>query len=343
MSLRQRNTTGTESQDSLLSNKYDRSSILPTQTGSSASSRQHMFVKTLISVIVMTFAILGIGTIYSNLTSRDPCHVLKEFTHESTLENLPRLFHFQSKTLDITDETNTWMTVLSMSSTIEQYPNIKSDYSSNWTAVYWSDESCKQLVKDHVPGFLPTYMSFLHNIQRVDSCRYIILSVYGGVYADTDVSIHTTNAEEFEYLIPEGVGLVESPYRYNEVWQNSLMTASSPGHVFWNITIEIIMERQGESGVLSSTGPKMIGDAVDRFRQHYLHGSNDTHYVHTLPCELFQRLPLGEWDTTLLNIVGREVLARAIPMQGCGRYGDGRCEITRHNGRASWTRYAGIT
>ena len=103
----------------------------------------------------------------------------------------------------------------------------------------------------------------------------------------------------------------------------------------------------------------MIGDAVDRWEEQHQtlqllrNGNSNTLLdntntnnddgggVHTLPCELFQRLPSGDWDTTLLNILGREVLARAIPMRGCGVYANGKCEITRHRGRASWANVGG--
>jgi len=295
-----------------------------------------------IVLVSITIVVLGFGSVYSNVTSRDPCQVLAKSIRVSAPEDLPRLFHYQSKTRSLTNETETWIRLLTMPPISQEYPNISTGSSSTWTGVYWSDNSCRKLVEDHFHWFLLTYDSFPHTIQRVDSCRYLVLSIYGGVYADTDISIHASNVNEFERLIPEGVGLVESPYRYNEIWQNSLMTASSPGHVFWNITIEIMMERGAEKNVLSSTGPKMIGDAVERFRHRFGHGSNEINDVHTLPCELFQRLPLGEWDTTFLNVLGRELLARAIPMQGCGRYGDGKCEITRHVGKASWTNDAGI-
>jgi hypothetical protein len=346
MSLRQRNTNGSESTGTRLTtpDKYRGHEVLHTRTASPTSYQRRLITKSFISVVAFTISVLGFGTMYSDLTSRDPCIVLREFTRDDAVKHLPRLFHFQSKTRDTTNETKTWLDVLEMSSEFEEYPNITKSSASMWTAVYWSDKSCKKLVEDHFPEFLRTFNSFTHNIQRVDSCRYLILSVYGGVYADTDISIHVSNANEFEHLIPLGVGLVESPYRYNEIWQNSLMTASSPAHSFWNITIEIMRERQGEGAVLSTTGPKMIGDAVKRFRQQYgLESKDEIQDVHTLPCELFQRLPLGEWDTTFLNIIGREVLARAYPMQGCGQYGDGRCEITRHTGKASWTIAAGIT
>ena len=302
----------------------------------------------LLSILVV---VLIFGAVYSEVTTRDPCHVLEEMRQlkngsDSGSTNFPRLFHYQSKTNEITEETITWRAVLDVEADSQEYPHIisKADDPTNnnnneWVTVYWSDASCLKLVEEHYPNFLRTYQSFPHTIQRVDSCRYLILSKYGGVYADTDISLHAKDAKELESLIPDGVGLVESPFRYNEIWQNSLMTATVPNHPFWDTVVDIITERGGSNKVLSTTGPKMIGDAVERYR------SNNTNRqdggrgeVHTLPCELFQRLPSGQWDTSLLNILGRDVLARAVPMRGCGRYGDGRCEITRHAGKASWTK-----
>jgi len=294
--------------------------------------------------------VLIFGTLYSDLTTRDPCKVLEESKRSDgdAPATMPRLFHYQSKTDALTEETITWRTVLQISDDSQSYPNIDTPKSSGseWKSVYWSDDACKRLVEEHFPTFADTYSSFPHTIQRVDSCRYLILSKYGGVYADTDISLHTAKAEELEQLIPDGVGLVESPYRYNEVFQNSLMTATATGHPFWDVAVEIMKERKGSNVVLSTTGPKMIGDAVEHYRslQQETNGESDGKdtAVHTLPCELFQRLPSGEWDTTFLNVLGRDVLARAIPMKGCGRYGDGRCEITRHAGKASWTKDAGL-
>ena len=258
----------------------------------------------------------------------------------------------------LSEETQTWRNLLQMKETQSQvYPNIltrDNDNGEGWSSVYWSDESCLALVREHFSTFLHVYENFAHNIQRVDSCRYLILYQYGGVYADTDISFHS-DAKTLEQLLPRGVGLVESPFRYNERWQNSLMSATAVHHPFWKTVIDLMMERRDSDAVLTSTGPSMIGDAVDRWetqQQQLQKGSiktvanndkqvsetGDGDSVHTLPCELFQRLPTGDWDTTLLNILGREVLARAIPMRGCGVYANGKCEITRHRGRASWAK-----
>ena len=231
MSLRQRNTNISGDTAGLLLRKYDKNELLRASTPTiHPRSVRRLLLKSSMLAVLLAIAILIFGTVYSKLTSRNACHVLRDFRRDDELPDLPRLFHFQSKTRDITKETKTWMEVLSMDPIVQEYPDIiVPDSSSAWTAVYWSDESCKRLVGDHFPTFLQTFDSFPRNIQRVDSCRYLILSMYGGVYADTDISIHTSNANEFEHLIPEGIGLVESPYRYNEMWQNSLMTASYSG------------------------------------------------------------------------------------------------------------------
>ena len=322
-------------------------------SGTSSSVRHHWMVllhrRWYLTYPLILFGaiacILIFGTLYSDLTARDPCAVLKESKRSDgggAPPLMPRLFHYQSKTDALTEETKSWRKALGIEKESLTYPgvDIAKLPESEWTSVYWSDNACRSLVEDYFQDFADTYDNFPHNIQRVDSCRYLILSKYGGVYADTDISLHTSNAKELEELIPDGVGLVESPYRYNEVWQNSLMTATAHGHPFWNVAVEIMKERKGSNVVLSTTGPKMIGDAVERYRSK--EDKKEVEEVHTLPCELFQRLPSGEWDTTFLNVLGRDVLARAIPMRGCGRYGDGRCEITRHAGKASWTKDAGL-
>lgn len=40
--------------------------------------------------------------------------------------------------------------------------------------------------QDHYPWFLPTYLSYPYNIQRVDVLRYFILHKLGGIYIDLE-------------------------------------------------------------------------------------------------------------------------------------------------------------
>ena len=56
----------------------------------------------------------------------------------------------------------------------------------NWKYMYWSDEDNLNLIKNHYPWFLNTFISYPHNIQRADAIRPFILYHYGGLYADMD-------------------------------------------------------------------------------------------------------------------------------------------------------------
>ena len=46
---------------------------------------------------------------------------------------------------------------------------------------------CALVLQEHYPWFLPTYLSYTYNIQRVDVLRYFILHHHGGIYIDLDM------------------------------------------------------------------------------------------------------------------------------------------------------------
>jgi len=50
-----------------------------------------------------------------------------------------------------------------------------------------TDADNLRLVEQHYPQWLPTYLSYPHNIQRVDLARLMWLHKYGGIYADMDM------------------------------------------------------------------------------------------------------------------------------------------------------------
>lgn len=283
-------------------------------------------------VSALLISTLTFSFLYSEYHTRDPCLVMVDQL-SSPPNTIPKLYHYQSKQNVESSEILTWSNILNMTNNIESYPNV-SPRPEMWTPVYWSDESCKKLCHDHFPEFAPTYDGFTHTIQRVDSCRYLILFQYGGIYADIDMTLHSPAIQE---LIPRGVGLVESPYRYNEYVQNSLMTATSAGHDFWMKVLQLIQERSKSNSVLTSTGPSMLDDAMLLYNRATEGRKKVDGAVHVLPCELFHRIPRGNWETTWSQILAREVLTRLIPMKGCGRFQDGNCEITRHVSTASWT------
>jgi len=194
------------------------------------------------------------------------------------------------------------------------------------THIVWTDASCTLLLASSSPRLQSIYTSLTEPIQKLDYCRYIFMHRFGGVYHDAD---YTLNLLILEY-VPKGVGLVESPYRYNEDVQNSLMT-SSPEHPFWINVAEEVGSRSSIRGVLGRTGPKMLSDVF---------GAEKGEGVEKLDCLLFQRIP-HTTDSAFTNVLAREYLGRWAWMKGCGKFG-GECEVARHYGRASWTKDAGI-
>eukprot|EP00906_Rhabdomonas_costata_P018701 RCo027276 len=56
-----------------------------------------------------------------------------------------------------------------------------------WTPMEWNTTSCRALLQEHYPWFLPQWDEYDLYIQRADVCRYFVLHRFGGVYADYDI------------------------------------------------------------------------------------------------------------------------------------------------------------
>lgn len=56
----------------------------------------------------------------------------------------------------------------------------------DWEYHLWDGKEMDQLVADYFPEYKELYAHFPYNVQRWDTIRYMILYVYGGVYADLD-------------------------------------------------------------------------------------------------------------------------------------------------------------
>jgi len=153
---------------------------------------------------------------------------------------LPKIIHQQWKTKDIPPGPyTTWH-----NKHLELYPR------PEWTHMIWTDENARELIKSDYPFFLKTYDSYEWGIQRADAVRYFVLHKYGGMYVDLD---YESRVNFWDRLPQDRVGLVESPYQYNEKAQNSLMS-SPKGDPFWNETFVLLMERSTRP-VLHATGP----------------------------------------------------------------------------------------
>jgi mannosyltransferase OCH1-like enzyme len=134
-----------------------------------------------------------------------------------------------------------------------------------WEWKLWTDKDNLKFVSEYFPSLLALYTSFPFQIQRVDFIRYLLLSKYGGVYADLDLEcirnieplLHghacVLSLEHSDHARQHGVPFIVS---------NALM-ASAPGHqLFAKIISEVIAYKpqplKADLMVLESTGPFML-------------------------------------------------------------------------------------
>ena len=191
--------------------------------------------------------------------------------------------------------------------------------------IFWTDKRQDNFVMHTYPELYELYKSYKFDIQRADAFRYIALYHYGGLYMDLDYEV----LDNFWHLLPDDKpAIVESPYKYSESVQNSLM--SSPrGHTMWNAIFRQLHEVR-DAAVFRSTGPNLF-DAIDS-EQYYL-----------LDCRLWQRMPHESSSTIILNHLHRETLGRAYPMKNCLTFGDKTCpEYARHHAYASYFHETGL-
>ena len=205
-----------------------------------------------------------------------------------------------------------------------------------WKHMLWTDENARAMIRDHFPHFLKQYDSYPHGIQRADAARYFLLWLHGGVYADMD---YEPLVNFWSHLPKTSVGLIESPYQYNEKVQNSLMS-SPPRHPFWNFTFDALVDNFVHAdSILESTGPSMLDKAVEASEAAYANEKETPFTV--LPCENYQRVPLGKagWDSPFLSFLVREIIGRTPLVKACGSMSDNECHFGIHHNTVTYMKW----
>jgi len=128
----------------------------------------------------------------------------------------------------------------------------------------WTDQDNRALVAQYAPWFLPTYDGFPVHIQRVDAVRYLILYLYGGVYADLDFECFRNISRFLKH------DLVLS-YSSNIPYITNAIMMSKPRHPFWIKLLKAIKDAPPKRWielesyyVLRSTGPVMVDRVMRR-------------------------------------------------------------------------------
>ena len=152
-------------------------------------------------------------------------------------------------------------------------PNDKKDWHKDWFDCQktwfslfpdfeykmWNDDDIDKLVSDNFPEFYNnTYKNYDQKIKKIDTSRYCMLYMYGGMYVDMDYICY----KNFWDIIPrDKICISESPFPY-EYLQNSLMI-SKPKHTFW---LDVLQEasKRAELHTVTATGPILITDLYNK-------------------------------------------------------------------------------
>ena len=87
--------------------------------------------------------------------------------------------------------------------------------------ILWTKQKCDDLVKEKLPQYYDFYTSMRFDIQRIDYMRFVLLHLFGGIYADLDL----IPIQKFDrvlnrvFFVNTIKGLVFTKWR-NDNWKN---------------------------------------------------------------------------------------------------------------------------
>jgi len=192
----------------------------------------------------------------------------------------------------------------------------------------WTDDEMRKLIESEFAWFLPAYDAYPRNIQRIDSVRYFILYKYGGLYSDLD---YMPLGNFWELLDPVKVSIAQSPIRFAESVQNSLM-ASPSGHPFWLIMFEALKRNANVRDISQSSGTALLSSLVDE----------NLDEIYLLPCQVFMRLsPMRFTDNDVVTgFLYKYILYYTPAMRQCGAFNlKDRCMLAAHYGTNTWANF----
>lgn len=171
----------------------------------------------------------------------------------------------------------------------EEIENIKSWKHLNPSYSYklYDDDDIRSFMESYYPQLLPLFNNFLHNVERADMWRYLVLHKFGGVYADLDVRcmqpIDKWNREhghDAQVLI--GVEMVTE----GKVSLNQWTMAAVPGHP------------------LFASLPDAILNAIQNEYFHLLRDSSTVHVKEEYNKNIIQRTGPIMWTQAVVDYLG---------------------------------------
>lgn len=185
--------------------------------------------------------------------------------------HIPRIIHQTYKTRELPEH---W----------KQTPDSWKEHHPTWKYIFWDDKRCRALVAKHFPKYLKIFDSYPYPIQRADSIRYMMLYMYGGLYADLDMMAKKSVDDLFSR--DASVYLLTTP---NTGIVTNCFMASKRGSKFWKHVLKTMRELSINPNplwvskhmiVMNTTGPSMLQQAYESYMQME---SENSRSIHLLP------------------------------------------------------------
>ena len=171
------------------------------------------------------------------------------------LTTIPKLIHYMARTKDLTWEE---------SRLVKRAHRMMPD----WQFRLWDNQEQLQLVRDHFPQYAARHEAIPFGVARTDVVKYLLMSVFGGFYVDTDYKFFRP-LDDFvlapkAVLASEGADPQKGPRDPTYLGLGSAMLGSQPGYPFWARLIHHIFEHGSPEKLTSSediievTGPEVM-------------------------------------------------------------------------------------
>lgn len=231
--------------------------------------------------------------------------------------NIPKVLH------------QTWRTA-ELPTSFKAFRESWLNHHRGWQHQIYDDDRIHRIIRDRLPGWMPTFEALPLPIMRADFFRYLIVFLDGGLYADID----TISYQPCDELL-EGAGCVlgtemrvsrssRIAFGYTRPTQiANFIFAATPEHPFLGSIIESVARRATSSAVRDdfvqeTTGPRMFTRTAYSFLEAQPHS--------------IKILPRINWNAPLeLPRIG--LLAKSIYVRHV-RFGTWRTE------NLAWRRFA---
>lgn len=145
------------------------------------------------------------------------------------------------------------------------------DHHPSWNIRLYNEDDAFQIIKMHMPEYIEAYKLFVHNVQKADFLRIVLVYLYGGFYMDLDMlslkpldnlrMYHLVLAEE-KTVSKEEQNALNLTYRLRIA---NYMFGGIPKHPFWLKMIDEMAQRaslviHSQQDILDITGPGLLTD-----------------------------------------------------------------------------------